>query len=479
MERDIKVNQLNVKTLAKVICKLLLLLQFSPIGYAYLTSQTVQIIHGMRPSLSTEIENNIDDLDLFGLNVDDLNYYGSEVDTIPLQTSYPFKDKFKIAPIKQPNENQYYDNDGDQLDFLSAKDKINMTWYYTNAKNQLVEFIPTATDTFCSLSQKGMYSPYKVKLTADLLLFSKFGIPDDNEYPNDTFITQPSKMYTVLEDTGFCYAKPELTPSTAANSAKNQWNKNFGFLIQSNVDLDKNFPTTGFYGAKFDLLLAQNGLANNYDWSVKQGSELATITNNNDIVTVYLNTPIARDSKQAWQYVEALGSDGFTIIIEGKNKNTHKSIRYGFKIKKWYEAWKQAQDSKGNVIGVRDTAEAVAAECRNKPGNYRITEPKELSNAPYGNRAGSSDYTREIGSLFGEWGDPSQDKYPGSYGPAKNQSNIFSRWYVWDPEAIDAHTHQPGTFCDMHTYNAKYHCRANENEDKNGVCVSIPPGQEW
>ena len=48
-------------------------MQFSTSSYGYFTAQTIQ---GMRPSLSQEMEMNIDNLELFGLVIDDNIYYG-------------------------------------------------------------------------------------------------------------------------------------------------------------------------------------------------------------------------------------------------------------------------------------------------------------------------------------------------------------------------------------------------------------------
>jgi hypothetical protein len=461
-ERDIKMNQIKAKKkIFKTTFNLILLLQISPTSYAYLTTTTIQAIHGTPPSLSSEVEKNIDNLELFGLNVDGQNYYGAEIKNIPLQTNYPFKDRIKVAPLKQPNIAQYDDNDGDELDFLNTKYKTNMTWYYTNAKKQLVDFTPTATDTFCSLSQKGMYSPYKVKLSADLVLFSKYGLPNHNEYPNESIITQPSNMYTILEDTGFCYARPELAPLNATNSEANQWNNKYGFLIQSNKDSTKNFPTTAFYGAKFDLLLAQNGLAQNYIWSIKQGNELVTITNNNDVVTVLFNTKNALDTKKAWQYI--VGSNhGYDVIIEGKNKISGNTIQYAFTISHWFSNWDKSSigQPEANIGRVKD----IVKGCESLDGHYRISHANEVSNAPFGKKAGSAKFTREIGTLLGEWGDPNQKAYPNSWAANSEQNAAHKRIWVYDTEVND--------YCDIHTYNAKYHCRG-EAENKNGICVSI------
>jgi hypothetical protein len=445
------------KHLKTIVCTIYLL-QFTTASYAILSTQTAHTIEGSKPRLSNKIEENIDDFDLFGLTIDSKNYYGNEVNNATLPISYPFKNHIKLAPLKQPNNEQYIDIDGDELDYLGIKEKVKMIWYYTNSSNQLVEFTPTDKETFCSLTQKGQLGPYKIKISADLTLFSKYGEPKANEYPNGNILTHPSKIYTILEDTGICYAKPELAPSQATVSAGNEWNKNYGFLTQSNIDASKNFPSTAFYGAKFDLLLAKNGLAQHYIWKIIKGDKLVTISSNADTVTVMFNTVEVMDTKTAWDLI--INSDnGYTVIIQGKNKVTGKTIEYPFTITKWFSGWDK------NLIGQpkanRGSAEQIVSGCKELNGNYRISYANEVSNAP---KSRNARFTREIGTLLGEWGDVNQKAYPNSWAAASNQSNIYRRIWLYDTTEKE--------YCDLHTYNAIYHCRG-ESEHKNGICTAI------
>ncbi|MWN06281.1 hypothetical protein [Gilliamella sp. Pas-s95] len=460
-------NQVITKKHLKSVIYTTILSQFSEISHASLSVHTTQAIHGIHPSLSPIIEQNIDDLNLFGLSVDNKNYYGDEVKYLPIQHHYPFKNTINAAPIKQPNSNEYFDLDGDELKALElmGQQKINMTWYYTNRNNELVEFTPKDNDTFCSLSSKGMHAPFKVKLSADLILSSQYGIPNTNTYPNEDVITHPSKTYTILDDAFVCYAKPSLNPSTVKGSHKNQWNPNYGFLHQSSVNPTKNFPTTGFYGAKFDLLLSNQGIASNYIWTVKQGNALVNVTNNTNYVTVTFNTPDARNPGKAWQHVMGSGS-GYTVVIEGKNKTKNTTIQYSFTLTKWFDAWKQKYNKKGILQAMKGDLDEVIEACSNKSGRYRLSHDNEVSNAKLSDKKKEILYTREIGTLFSEWGDPGQQPYPGSFGPDEDQPNSYNRYYLWNTWV--------GEYCDIHTYDGKYHCRDKEKEDKNGICVSIP-----
>ncbi|OCG18574.1 MULTISPECIES: hypothetical protein [unclassified Gilliamella] len=438
---------------------------FCTMSHAYLTAKTAQEIQGNLPSLSTEIEKNIEDLELFGLTVDGKNYYGNEIDQISLSAAYPFKNKIAIAPIKQPNLDQYIDIDGDELGYLAIQPPAKITWYYTNSKNKIVEFIPTDSDTFCSLAKGGKFGPYKIKISGDLILTSKYGIPLTNQYPNNRITKHPSKTYTISSDSGICYARPELAPQEAAASIANQWDPNNGFLAQSTVDPTKNFPTTAFYGAQFDLLLAQKGLAKNYDWMLVKGRELVTISNTADVVTVRFNTSQAMNTSMAWQYIMG-SSDGYTVIIQGRNKTTGNIIQYPFTITKWFSDWDKT------VIGLpkasKGEVDDIVAGCNSLQGKYRISHANELSNAPFGQSAGTAKFTREIGTLLGEWGDPSQEAYPNSWAAKikgdHDQGKAYQRIWVWDTDVED--------YCDYHPYNAKYHCRG-ETEDKNAVCTAI------
>ncbi|MCX8650309.1 hypothetical protein J3U21_07955 [Gilliamella sp. B2776] len=450
----------------KSITCTLLLLQFSTSSYGYFTSQTAQTIQGSRPSLTQEMELNIENLELFGLSIDEHNYYGNELANMPVPISYPFKDKIKPAKIKQPDDKQFFDRDGDKLDYLGVDGDISMVWYYTDASNREIEFKPKNNDTFCSLVAEKKYAPFKVKLSANLVLFSKYGDPDNNTYPNSVIKTQPSVTYTLIEDVGICYAKPELKPTAVLTSDKKHWDSTNGFLTQSIVDPTKNFPTTGFYGAKFDLILSKNGLVNNYNWRVKQGSELVTIDYSNaNVVTVLFKGPDAQDVKKAWEHVMGGSGKGYSVVIEGVNKKTNVAIHYAFTITKWYDAWQQ-NITNNNYISLTAPVAKVIEQCSKKPGHYQLTYAEEISNAVVGAK-NDVKFTREIGRLISEWGDASQKTYPGSFAP--HAGGAYKYFYVWE------RTEQGGKkVCDIHIDTGVYHCRPVDTEAKNGVCVSVP-----
>lgn len=450
----------------------LLLLPFFQLSYANLTIETAKTIQGTKPRLSDELESSLINTGelkpLFGLRINNKNYYGEEeIAKMPILINSPFYNQI-TAVIKQPDSTEYFDREGDELDFIAAEPVIDIVWYYTNAKNQLVEFKPKSTDTFCSLAEDKKYAPFKVKLSADLVLFSKFGDPDFTTYPNDVIENQPSATFTVIEDVGVCYAKPQLKPDNVADGGSYHFDKKNGFFTQSIEDPTKNFPTTGFYGARFELILSQKGDYEEYDWYVKQGSELVYIEKN----AKYGKPPIvvfkgesAKDSKKAWDLVMGSGK-GYPVIIEGKRKETGKTIQYAFTIKQWFESWKPI-DSTGKAESTVDELSEVIKGCNAKEGHYRLAHAEEISNAVLGTK-GETQFSREIGKLLSEWGDVTQNKYPGSFGP--DGGGLKRLFYVWDQNVGTN-----GEYCDIHLNNGKYHCREKEDERKNGVCASFKP----
>ncbi|NUF27293.1 hypothetical protein [Gilliamella sp. ESL0254] len=447
-----------------------ILFQLFPISYASYTAHTAQVIHGTSPSLSPLIEEHIDDLNLFGLKSGDEEYFGDEeIKNISLSGYSPLKSQLSSI-LKQPNSDEFFDPDGDEFKILNLRNqhKVSITWYYTNINNELVEFTLNNEDTFCSLSTRGMYAPFKVKLSANLDLYSKYGVPNNKTYPNEENSTLPAKMYTILgpNDAFICFARPTLNPSSVSGSEKNQWNPEYGFLTQSISNPSENFPTTGFYGAKFDLLLSDKRMVSNYTWAIKQGSDLVTLTNHPNFITITFNTADAKDPGKAWQHV--MGSDaGYTVIIEGRHKTTNKTIQYAFTITKWFDTWKQDTNEAGGLIALIAPLEEVVAACNAKSGHYHVSHSNEISNAPFDSGTGYTRYTREIGSLFSEWSDVVQSAYPGSFGPdlEKQKGVAMRRYYVWDINEKK--------YCDVHAHNSKYHCRS-EHEEKNAVCASTP-----
>ena len=453
----------------------LLLLPFFQLSYANLTVETAKTIQGTVPRLSEELENDLKNTGelkpLFGLRVGDKSYYGQkEIDEMPIPVNEPFKNKIVPAKIKQPDENEYFDRDGDKLSYLTPIDPIKdieMQWYHTGTGGKQIPFTPEDNETICTMAAFRHNPPITVKLSTDLVLFSEYGDPSYNTYPNKEIQKKPSATFTVLEDVAVCYAKPSLKPYRVLGSDKGHWDGKKGFLNQSNVDPTKNFPTTGFVYAQFELILSRPDTGKDYDWYVKKGDALVTVTKNSNTPTVIFNGPDAMDTEKAWNHVMGGSGNGYPVIIEGKNTKTGKTIQYAFTITKWFDSWKQEHGSK--LKALRGTQAEVEEACAAKSGHYRVSRTEDMSNAIelVGDQS-LIEFKREIGTLISEWGEVDQNTYPNSFGPHKG--GAAKRFYVYDP-LVDG-----GRYCDIHVDDtAKYHCRANEKENKNAVCVSYKP----
>ena len=436
-------------------------------GVASLNISSKNEIVGEKPTLTNAIEDKITNLDLFGIHFTDVNnnnnsgnYYGDkDIRNLPINPAYPFKKLFKPATLLKQPVSEYFDSEGDQFGELTLDSTPTVQWLYTDKKGKEVVFVPGENDTFCSLAAAGKYTaPYKYRITSKLKLTSKYGIPRSNSYPNETVTQIPEKTYTILNDSGICWARPaSLKPDQASKDAKkHEWDSKKGFLVQSSSSSSLNFPQTAFYGAKFDLLLASNGLVHNYDWRIAKGSQLITFELTNDVVTINFNTSTAKNDLEVWKLVTA-NDQGYEVIIEGTHKTSGNKIYYPFRIKKWFTGWSerysQAADAK-----VIDTA--CAAKGKNQ---YKITALEDLvGNAAVIKGKNDSVFYRKIGALVSEWGLVSQELYPNSWAPAgKAGPNTTRRlWLTYD-----------GDYCDLHLYDAAFHCK-NEKQNKNGVCVS-------
>ena len=460
----------------------LLLLPFFQLSYANLTIETAKTIQGTPPRLSDELESSLINTGelkpLFGLIFNNRTYYNDEEIA---QISIPINDAFShlITPamIKQPDANEYFDRDGDKLSFLTTVDDIEMQWYSTNPDGTDKPITFGEGETFCSLAARGESAPFKVKLSADLILFSEHGDPDFNTYPNDVIDNKPSATFTILKDVGVCYAKPSLKPNVPS-SDKGQWTPKKGFKIQSSIDSTRNFPTTGFFGAQFDLILFDTNLYSDYQWYVKQGSDLVTVIKDTktNIPTVMFNGPDAKDPGKAWEHVMGGSGKGYPVVIEGKNTKTGKTTQYAFTIRQWYDTWKQKIDN-GKLEAVLGKVSDVVQACESKSGYYHVSRTEDISNAietvTASGKPKDVKFTREIGTLISEWGDVDQKSYPGSFGP-QHGGNPNKRFYVYSTDFDDGDP-EDGKYCDIHLNDGTFHCREKEKEHKNAVCVSYRP----
>lgn len=144
-----------------------------------------------------------------------------------------------------------------------------------------------------------------------------------------------------------------------------------------------SFPTTGFTGANFTVRLPDGLLASGYDWSVDK--DWVTVTPEG--LVTFVAEPSPEDRK-------------FSLTIVDKSTNDY--LGHNFALNVWFKPGE-------NVGKTLVEAEAFAASLG---GNYRVPHNKALSDAVEGQLG-----TRDVGSLYSEWGNI--DSYPGWPSSAK------------------------------------------------------------
>ncbi|XKM13451.1 hypothetical protein RCS94_10565 [Orbaceae bacterium ac157xtp] len=221
--------------------------------------------------------------------------------------------------------------------------------------------------------------------------------------PNESSETDLVKTYKIGTATGICFAKPNAMIVKPYETWKNvsSWNWNLGSSVPDTANgggydpaqfdpvngfranLATKFPTTGFPGASFTLIMTSN--ASDYTFNSSSSS-----------VTVDANGKVTINS-YTWGVV--------TITATFKN-DTSKVHTYTFNPTRIWVV------PKGRM-----TYDYVGGECG---GDYYIPERTDLTNSPWntalaGAPISNNAYTRVVGGgVFNEWGYTARITYPDS-----------------------------------------------------------------
>ncbi|WP_208293450.1 hypothetical protein [Zophobihabitans entericus] len=294
--------------------------------------------------------------------------------------------------MKTDNESIYLDDDEDLFDSISGL--VTSQWYYIS-NGETIAFTPTLNDTFCSLAENGKPAPYIVTLSNDgaLSLNSQFGLPRSTTYEHVT------KTYIISPSVSICYVQPNLGNTHYSSHSNTQWTADKGFFPQTS---GKNFPTTAFDQARFDLVTTHT----DYIWQVTQGQSIIQTDSSGYLPVSQGKVSVifkgANKTQPTIPPYNQLGS-GYPVTIIGTLENAP-SITYQFTIEKWFI-------NNGNSVDDYTQAQSF---CRSLNTDYRIPSLIELTNSVQagGSSTGNS-YTRKIDeSLLAEWGalfDPNVD----------------------------------------------------------------------
>lgn len=271
---------------------------------------------------------------------------------------------------------------------------------------------------------------------------TQYGTPHSNEYNADT------ATYTIKPNIfSACYAKPNLNPvGTVYNGDVAQWDPDNGFIAASTVTHPTtnteygNFPTTGFHGAEFELILTgttakkviasstlSTGLSGTY-LPPSGNSDISIELSATDASTNVLNVRMIgpRDDTPGGN-VELPTQEHTNTPIKlttttpsGENVDV-----YSFVIKKWYIARYGVATSFSGI-------EPSPTYCNNLylPGKYLLAGVQDLTNAQGGGwifgLVGNGNQLRRTigGGLFPEWGTIKRDInfYP---------TSDFENMYYW------------------------------------------------
>ncbi|WP_176700942.1 hypothetical protein, partial [Gilliamella sp. wkB292] len=301
------------------------------------------------------------------------------------------------------NTLNYADKDGDGIDtskpfLLSFTSK---QWYDGNGK--------LITDTSKTMGCGSSYPmPLTLEITTQVKTYSKYGIPRESDY------VPIVKRYQISSKPQVCYAKPyaiEKMPqfqwlSFDSSNTFIAWNDsrytsrtavgggytadyvpNMGFKTNPTESGGKTFPTTGFSGAKFQLIVA--GAQTDYSFSVP-------------------NNPGGQVTIDPQGYVLLRGKPTGNVTVRATLKRDP-TIKFDYTfnptsvwanpLKDFFDIWSVAiqRCSINNLLSY--------SELTNTPVDDRLNGSFEIING----------YTRAIGQgLLPEWGYSTQQTYPDS-----------------------------------------------------------------
>lgn len=416
-----------------------LLLVFSNINIAnaIISSTSSKTVQGNRPEfyITDSVKNKL------GFTYNQTDYSESigniQSDSIlyfdnPMTNLNDFKMKTFFTERQTINDStgEYYDLDGDGFADIPVTQKLTFTWRDKN--NKLVD----AND----YENIGCHNnKYAMPLTLEIIsnniqVHTKYGNPNTSVPVQQAPINKTYQLAFV----GMCYAKPNsliVDPTTQWRSVKadysdnDAWNltgigiggskqdepnnkyggghtkdyvPNLGFKVKPTVS-NKTFPTTGFKGAQFQLVMG--GSQEDYNYSISYNSGKFTVDTNGIITFTDKSQP-----------------EDEIIITAALKSNSEYTFKYKFKLALWVYPSKVIED-----ISIYFTVEDLKLLCKD---NLKLAHGKDLNK----NDSLLLDYdrlpkngkhynilTRGIGyGVFGEWGrlaQPNQktsDTYPKS-----------------------------------------------------------------
>jgi hypothetical protein len=285
------------------IIGLILLSQWIHVGSAnaILTATSSQVIVGNAPQVVA-----LSSANKHGFTVNGV-FYSEENGTLKSGEVKEFDgnltlNDFKVAtytPTNLDRVKNYRDIDGDNAD-PSQPFKVESTyyWWYDNSGRRI-----TGDDKKKIIGcGSGFSMPLKLIIETKVKAYSEYGIPKESKS------VTLAKTYQIAARTQICYAKPngiighpkEQWLSYNSDGISEGWNKNhikrnsihgggftndyvpdYGFKAKPTIS-PKTFPTTGFPGAKFQLVMT--GSQSDYRYQILNNSGERVLIDDNGMV---------------------------------------------------------------------------------------------------------------------------------------------------------------------------------------------------
>ena len=172
------------------------------------------------------------------------NQFSSVKTLVPItgNNNYP---KINLSNLIGSPYNYWQDDDGDSD--ISATGSLTVKWQDVvgNDITSVVKHNPSQKLSACD-------APYKLTVTAtNGQLSTQYGHPKSSTFRNGYHVYY---LNPTIDRPNVCYAQPNLN-GTGGDELSSQWNAMKGFKVQNINSPEVNFPTTGFNGAVFYLLL--------------------------------------------------------------------------------------------------------------------------------------------------------------------------------------------------------------------------------
>ncbi|XKM12833.1 hypothetical protein RCS94_07320 [Orbaceae bacterium ac157xtp] len=358
----------------------------APSSYGALSATSENTIQGSRPTFT-----NTSGAKKLGFKIDDITYSESEgnLSSSPSVVNYlnaglTLRD-FKVLNLTTNDfdpSTDYYDADGDEAHPTAAFLMSPSTYEWRDRTGALVPSTKYNETLGCGNTSLKLPLTLKIRLP-NVKVRSRYG------NPSESFSTELVQEYKIGTTTGICFAKPgslywedsfsgspNRNPTYGGGYHSAEFDPNNGFRSS----LSPKFPTTGFPGAHFYLVMTSN--AGDYTFTHNGGTA----------VTVGTDGKVTLNRKPSG-----------AVTIKAKYRNTSQIHEYTFDPRTVWVAPKSSYVPYAN-------AKVVCG------GESNIPSRAQLTNSPLtGGSHVYNTYTRAVdGSLFGEWGWTTNSYYPGS-----------------------------------------------------------------